>query len=309
MAILMLAHAKINWALEVTGVRPDGYHALDMLMQRIDLADELFMEPARWISLTVDGKSIPSGGRNLVVRAANALNEYMGTRRGARIRLKKRIPVRAGLGGGSADCAAALLGLNRMWRLNLPESKLMEIGLRLGADVPYLLRGGFARVRGIGDELTPLDGARSVPLVLVRPGGGLSTPHVFAEYDRMAQARGEIDIEGAYRALACGDLHTYDRLSGNALEAPARKLMPEIGRVMERLRMEGAVAVRMSGSGSAVFGVFRTAAEALRALADLKGCQAHCSVMLSPPDEMTYKKLGIQLTCEPQYQSNKLYHR
>ena len=242
MAILMLAHAKINWALEVTGVRPDGYHALDMLMQRIDLADELFMEPARWISLTVDGKSIPSGGRNLVVRAANALNEYMGTRRGARIRLKKRIPVRAGLGGGSADCAAALLGLNRMWRLNLPESKLMEIGLRLGADVPYLLRGGFARVRGIGDELTPLDGARSVPLVLVRPGGGLSTPHVFAEYDRMAQARGEIDIEGAYRALACGDLHAYDRLSGNALEAPARKLMPEIGRVMERLRMEGAVA-------------------------------------------------------------------
>ena len=187
MAILMMAHAKINWALEVTGVRPDGYHALDMLMQRIDLADELVMEPARGISLTVDGKSIPSGGRNLVVRAANALNEYMGTRRGARIRLKKRIPVRAGLGGGSADCAAALLGLNRMWRLNLPESKLMEIGLRLGADVPYLLRGGFARVRGIGDELTPLDGARSVPLVLVRPGGGLSTPHVFAEYDRMAR--------------------------------------------------------------------------------------------------------------------------
>ena len=197
MAILMMAHAKINWALEVTGVRPDGYHALDMLMQRIDLADELFMEPARWISLTVDGKSIPSGGRNLVVRAANALNEYMGTRRGARIRLKKRIPVRAGLGGGSADCAAALLGLNRIWRLNLPESKLMEIGLRLGADVPYLLRGGFARVRGIGDELTPLDGAPSVPLVLVRPGGGLSTPHVFAEYDRMAQARGDLVIEGA----------------------------------------------------------------------------------------------------------------
>ena len=219
-------------------------------------------------------ESIPSGGRNLVVRAANALNEYMGTRRGARIRLKKRIPVRAGLGGGSADCAAALLGLNRMWRLNLPESKLMEIGLRLGADVPYLLRGGFARVRGIGDESTPLDGARSVPLVLVRPGGGLSTPHVFAEYDRMAQARGEIDIEGAYRALACGDLHAYDRLSGNALEAPARKLMPEIGRVMERLRMEGAVAVRMSGSGSTVFGAFESADAAQKAHEALPGSGA-----------------------------------
>lgn len=147
----------------------------------------------------------------------------------------------------------------------------MEIGLRLGADVPYLLRGGFARVRGIGDELTPLDGARSVPLVLVRPGGGLSTPHVFAEYDRMAQARGEIDIEGAYRALACGDLHTYDRLSGNALEAPARKLMPEIGRVMERLRMEGAVAVRMSGSGSTVFGAFESADAAQKAHEALPG--------------------------------------
>lgn len=109
MAILMLAHAKINWALEVTGVRPDGYHALDMLMQRIDLADELFMEPARWISLTVDGKSIPSGGRNLVVRAANALNEYMGTRRGARIRLKSASLCARGW------AAAARIAPRRFW--------------------------------------------------------------------------------------------------------------------------------------------------------------------------------------------------
>ena len=271
MAILMMAHAKINWALAVTGVREDGYHELDMLMQRVDLADELFMEPARWISLTVDGRSIPSGGRNLIVRAANALNEYMGTRKGARIRLKKRIPVRAGLGGGSADCAAALLGLNRLWRFNLPESKLMEIGVRLGADVPYLLRGGFARVRGIGDELVPLGGAPAVPLVLVRPGGVLSTPHVFAEYDKEAQAHANFDMESIARALMDGDLREYGRLSGNALEAPALRLMPEIGRAMERLRAHGALAVRMSGSGSTVFGAFSHWDDAKKAHEALRG--------------------------------------
>ena len=111
MSITMKAYAKVNWSLDITRLRPDGYHELNMLMQRIDLADELMFEPARWLSLSVDGKMVPSGGRNLVVRAANALNEFMGERRGARIRLKKHIPVRAGLGGGSADCAAALWAL------------------------------------------------------------------------------------------------------------------------------------------------------------------------------------------------------
>ena len=135
MAIIIRAHAKINWSLDITALRDDGYHELNMLMQRITLADELLFESARWLTLNVDGKIVPTGGRNLVIRAANALNDYMGERKGAKIRLKKQIPVRAGLGGGSADCAATLLALNKLWGYNLPESKLLEIGATLGADV------------------------------------------------------------------------------------------------------------------------------------------------------------------------------
>ena len=120
MKICVHAHAKINWALSVSGERPDGYHELDMLMQSIELSDELTFERARRLTLEMDGQCLPGGDRNLVIRAANALNEAFGKRMGARITLKKRIPARAGLGGGSADCAAALLALNRLWNLRLP---------------------------------------------------------------------------------------------------------------------------------------------------------------------------------------------
>ena len=112
------AQAKINWSLSICGDLPGGYHALDMLMQSIELSDVLSFEPARFLSLEVDGQRLPSGDRNLVIRAANALNETMGKHMGARITLKKHIPARAGLGGGSADCAAALIALNKIWNFN-----------------------------------------------------------------------------------------------------------------------------------------------------------------------------------------------
>lgn len=183
MRIICEAHAKINWSLNILGVREDGYHELDMLMQGIELCDELSFERARWLTLTVDGQPLPVGERNLVVRAANALNDYMGQRNGARIRLTKRIPARAGLGGGSADCAAALLALNRLWNLRLPMPALMEIGAKLGADVPFCILGGLARVGGFGERLTPLPDAPSIPLAMVTPGDGLSTAAVFRAWD------------------------------------------------------------------------------------------------------------------------------
>ena len=118
MRITARAQAKINWSLDVCAGRDDGYHELDMLMQRIDLSDVLTFERARWLTLTVNGRPLPVGGRNLVLQAAQALGEYVGKRLGARITLSKRIPIRAGLGGGSADCAAALIALNRLWGLH-----------------------------------------------------------------------------------------------------------------------------------------------------------------------------------------------
>lgn len=258
MRITVKAHAKINWSLNILALRDDGYHELDMLMQSLELCDELSFENARWLTLNVDNRRLPNGERNLIIRAANALNEYMGTRHGARIQLKKRIPARAGLGGGSADCAAALLALNRLWNLRLPLRTLLDVGRKLGADVPFCLTGGLARVGGIGEKLSTVAGAPSIPLALVTPGGGLSTPGVFKAWDEGGYAIAPADMDALADCLVRGDLEAAQDLSINALEPPAIRLMPEIGRIMEVFRRMDARFVRMTGSGSTVFAAFHT---------------------------------------------------
>ena len=265
MRLTLHAQAKINWSLSICGEREDGYHDLDMLMQSIALSDELSFENARWITLSVDGQRLPCGDRNLVVRAANALNEALGLHRGARITLKKHIPARAGLGGGSADCAATLLALNRLWDLNLPLRTLMQIGLKLGADVPFCLQRGLARAQGVGEILTPCAGAPDYPLVMVTPGGGLSTPQVFKAWSVGGYPMTPVDTPALAAALLTGDLAAAQRLAHNDLEAPAISLMPEIGELIERFRALGADFVRMTGSGSTVFAAFADEDAARRA--------------------------------------------
>ena len=276
------AHAKINWSLDILGTRSNGYHELDMLMQRIALSDELAFENARWMRLTIDGHILPVGNRNLVIRAANALNEYMGTRKGAKIRLKKRIPVRAGLGGGSADCAATLIALNRLWKFRLPVETLCEIGAKLGADVPFCIRGGLCRVSGIGEIIEPMRCGPRMPLVLLHPGGGLSTQAVFGKFDEAKYPPLHVDTVAVARAVQAGDIAAYAQASGNALEAPAIAMMPEVAEAMRQLREAGAGAVRMSGSGSAVYGLFESDAAAQRAAETLPG--AILTATLSEPN-------------------------
>lgn len=251
------AQAKINWSLSICGDRPDGYHNLDMLMQSIELSDLLSFETARWISLEINGQRLPTGDRNLVIRAANALNEIMGKRRGARITLKKNIPARAGLGGGSADCAATLLALNRLWGLNLPLKTLQKIGLQLGADVPFCLQKGLCRAEGVGEILTPMPHVPFFHLVMITPGGGLSTPAVFREWNSGGHAMTPVDTIALANALMNGDLARANELSHNDLQAPAIALMPEIGRLIDHFYNLGADFVRMTGSGSTVFAAFK----------------------------------------------------
>lgn len=246
--------AKINWALNITGRRADGYHLLDMLMQTIELHDTLEIESAPGLSLTVDGA--PAGEENLALRAAVALNRHAGVRRGARLALTKRIPARAGLGGGSADCATVLRALNALWGLGLPDGALLEIGLGLGADVPFCLTGGLAVVRGIGEEISPVPKAPEIPLVLVVPGGGLSTGAVFSLWDSGNFPEVRLDTGALAEAVAARRLSDINRLNANALTAPAVSLMPEIGAWLDRMRALGAGAVFMTGSGSAVVGAF-----------------------------------------------------
>ena len=308
MAFTVLARAKINWSLNILGVRPNGYHELDMLMQQISLSDELVFEPADTLSLTIGGA--PGDESDLVLKAARALAELARQRgmetSGARICLTKRIPSRAGLGGGSADCAETLKALNRLWNLNFPMETLLELGAKLGADVPFCLTGGLARVSGFGERIEPLRNPPRCALVLITPGGGLSTPEVFRAYDEMVKqgedflekhaenavkyspetpARGNCAVGHSpetpargncaatehsplrlAEALLAGDYALAERLSFNALEAPAIRLLPEIGKWINRFRELGARYVRMTGSGSTVFGVFDSL-ETARAIA------------------------------------------
>lgn len=274
MRISLKAHAKINWSLNILALRSDGYHELDMLMQGLELHDELIFEDARWLSLSVNGQSLPVGGRNLVIKAANALINATGERHGARIQLKKHIPIRAGLGGGSADCAMTLIALNQLWKLYLPFDRLLEIGATLGADVPFCMLGGLARVGGIGEKLASIPGPPSIPLAMVTPGGGLSTPAVFKAWDNGGYPIIPVDMPALGDALVRGDLDLAQRLSHNSLEAPAIRLMPEIGRIIETFRSSGARFVRMTGSGSTVFAAFDADDQAKAVAARIPGAIA-----------------------------------
>ncbi len=266
----ILARGKINWSLRILGQRQDGYHLLDMLMQPITLADVLTLEPAEGLSLTIPGQTeLSAGPDNLVLRAARRLQEETGCRKGAAMTLEKHIPMQAGLGGGSADAAAALAGLNALWDCGLSRAELERIGLGLGADVPFCLRGGLCRVGGIGEGLQSLGQGPVWPLIVLQPCGGLSTGAVFRAW-HAAGAGEPVRTEETLRALTEGRMENLPAHPGNDLEAVSAALRPEIGEACSALRDSGACCAQMSGSGSAVFGVYAAAEVRDAALARIR---------------------------------------
>ena len=255
------APAKINLWLHVTGRRPDGYRELDSLVAFADIGDRLTAAPAAGLSLSVTGPfagALGDGADNLVLKAAQALAEHCGVPANAALRLEKTLPVAAGIGGGSADAAAALRLCARLWQADIGADELARLALGLGADVPACLAGRTARMRGIGERLAPLDPAPpAVPAVLVNPGVPVSTWRVFdalAEpFSPPARDRGS---ELAARAAP----------NRNDLEAPAIALAPDIAQVLAALRAApGLRLARMSGSGATCFGLFGGDAEAAAA--------------------------------------------
>ena len=262
------ARAKINWTLDVVGRRQDGYHLLDMLMQPLALHDTLLIEEACGLALTIEGADgLTAGEGNLVLRAARALQAFASVSKGAAIHLVKRIPMGAGLGGGSADAAAALKGLNQMWRTGLELEALCRIGETLGADVPFCLHDAPRRAQGIGERLSPIPSG-VFPLVLIQPCDALSTREVFAAYHSGDFSRP--DNEGAATALARGDLKALRQCAANVLESASIPLRPQIRQAREDLYAVGAAFAQMTGSGSVVFGAFESDGEADRAWAALK---------------------------------------
>jgi len=255
------APAKVNLFLHVVGRRADGYHLLDSLAVFASVGDRLEARPAGAIGLELTGaaRGLPAGGENLVLRAARALAGVAGVSAGAALRLEKVLPVASGLGGGSADAAAALRVLMRLWGVVLPARQLADIALALGADVPVCLDSRPARMGGVGEVLAPAPALPELGLVLVNPGVPVATAAVFAARAGGFSAPAALPAGWTSAAALAGDLA---RLS-NDLEAPAIALAPPIGVVLAALRaLPGCLLARMSGSGATCFGLFAGAAMA-----------------------------------------------
>jgi len=264
-----IAPAKINLYLHVTGRREDGFHLLDSLAAFAGIQDAITVSPAQRLTLDIDGPLAgvaPAGDDNLVLKAARALQGATGGTQGAAIRLTKRLPAAAGLGGGSADAAAALKALNVLWQTGLDAPTLAALGLRLGADVPVCLFGRAAFMGGIGEELAPAPALPTAWVVLVNPGVGLSTPAVFA---KRAELSGETYSAQARFEYAPGDAAELAAVLGkrrNDLEDAAVSLEPAVGRALAALESQpGTLLARMSGSGATCFGLFPGADDAARA--------------------------------------------
>lgn len=270
-----VAFAKINLYLEVTGKRPDGYHDLVSVMQTVSLADTLTFRACEGNAahLFCDAAGLPTDGKNLVIRAANAFFAVYGAAFGVEITLQKRIPAAAGLGGGSADAAATLRGLNRMAGCPFSPGKLREIALAVGADVPFLVEGGTALCRGIGERIAPAQNRADGVFVVAIRGEGVSTPAAFAELDRLfgeyADYLPKNSPEGLLGALTQGDRHRAAALLYNSFEEAVLPLRPAARELKEALLEGGAAAALMSGSGPSVFGWFDNENTAERAAKNL----------------------------------------
>ena len=260
--LCLRAPAKLNLYLRVLGKRPDGFHEIETLFERIDLADELTIEPAGGLTLTSTDPALSCGEDNLIIKAARILRRATGTSLGARIHLSKCIPVSAGLGGGSSDAATALVGLNRLWELGLPRERLTALAAELGSDVPFFLTGAaFAIGRGRGEVCEPLPEAPSLAHVLIVPPERLSTKDVYnsRQFTLTASAPSITMITHALRNGSLGELAHGLR---NDLEPEAIRRCPVINTMLACLSDLGCAAARMSGSGSSVFGLYADLAAA-----------------------------------------------
>jgi 4-diphosphocytidyl-2-C-methyl-D-erythritol kinase len=272
----IFAPAKINLWLHVLGRRADGYHLIDSLVGFAEIGDSLTAAPADELSLDVEGPfaaALPPETDNLVLRAARLLAEAAGIAAGARLSLAKRLPVAAGIGGGSADAAAALQALARLWRLDPDPATLQKLALRLGADVPVCLAGAPCRVGGIGESLAPAPALPPADLVLVNPGVALSTAAVFAA--RAVRPMPPLPAQ-EWSDPPAGAAALAARLAAtrNDLTEAARELAPVIGEALATLAdQSGCLIARMSGSGATCFGLFADSGRAAAAAAAIEAAR------------------------------------
>ncbi len=252
------AYAKINLGLDIIGKRSDGYHLLRMVMQTLSLHDTVTVSVGgdnEGITTVTDSDKVSDDHHNLAFRAADLLRDKFHISKGIGIKIEKRIPVAAGLAGGSSDAAAVLRGVNRLFDLKLSNGELMELGLKLGADVPYCIEGGTKLSEGIGEILSTVDPVPArLPVLLIKPDRSVSTKEVYEAYDR-TEGEYHPDIDGIISSLKKGDIPLLGEKIGNVLEPVTIGMVPEIKEIKDFLRSKGIRGVLMSGSGPTVYAV------------------------------------------------------
>ena len=276
-SIVLKSYGKINLGLDVLRRREDGYHEVRMIMQTVGLYDVLTMKKRKddKIEMTCNLSFLPTDERNLVYKAVKLIKDKYHIKDGVEINLSKRIPVAAGMAGGSSNCAAALKGMNQLFDLGLSIDELCEIGVTLGADVPYCIWGGTALSEGIGEKLSRVDAMPDCYILIAKPGISVSTAFVYKNLDLPALSKNP-DIDGMLECLKEKDLSGIcDRLE-NVLETVTIKEYPIIEKVKKHLMDQGAKGALMSGSGPTIFAIFEDkktaddAMESLRSIEDIK---------------------------------------
>lgn len=250
------AYGKINLALDITGRRDDGYHLVRMILQTVDLYDLVTVErQEKGITLSCDDPRVPADEKNLAYKAAQAMIKSFDLPGGVKIHIEKRIPMEAGMAGGSTDAAATILAMDELFGLHADIEELDQIAVKLGADVPFCLRKGTYLAEGIGQKLTRLPDAPHGYLVLIQPGFGISTAWAYAQADE-AKDLVHPDIDQMIRDIEAQNVKQMAAGMGNILEQVAIREYPEIQTIKEKLLQHGALGAMMTGSGSVIFGIF-----------------------------------------------------
>ena len=252
--VTVIAPAKINLSLDITGVDNRGYHLLDMIMQSVSLFERVTVtKKDSEITMSSNAKYIPTDSKNVAVKAAMLFFEYTGIQGGAHIHIKKTVPIKAGMAGGSADAAGVIVGLDKIYETNLTRQQMCEIGAKAGSDVPFMIMGGTKRVQGVGETIKPCPPMPRCHLVICMPDKGVSTPAAFANYDTLGE-KTLVETDKLVAAMEENDIYGVAKYMANDLEKAAASEYTQP--IKEELIQQGAIGSVMTGSGAAVFGVF-----------------------------------------------------
>ena len=252
--VTVIAPAKINLSLDILGVDERGYHLLDMIMQTVSLFERVTVsKKEKDITLSSNARYIPTDSKNVAVKAAMLFFEYTGIQGGVHIHIKKTVPIKAGMAGGSADAAGVIVGLDKIYETNLTRQQMCEIGAKAGSDVPFMIMGGTKRVQGVGEIIKPCPPMPGCHLVICMPDKGVSTPAAFANYDTLGE-KTLVETDKLVAAMEENDIYGVAKYMANDLEKAAASEYTQP--IKEELIQQGAIGSVMTGSGAAVFGVF-----------------------------------------------------